>query len=50
MIAIIADHYGVSLVDEVVPVPDNNSTIAIEMLINGTIDFAGPNFSPGMSL
>ncbi len=50
MIGIIADHYGVPLVNEAVAVPDNNSTLAIQMVIDGTVDFAGPNFSPGMPL
>ncbi|ELR25619.1 uncharacterized protein ACA1_073960, partial [Acanthamoeba castellanii str. Neff] len=46
MISIISNHYGVPLKRVVVPFPDN-STIAIEMLIDGIVDLAGPDFSLG---
>jgi hypothetical protein len=46
MISIISNHYGVPLKRVVVPFPDN-STIAIEMLIDGIVDLAGPDFALG---
>jgi hypothetical protein len=45
-ISIIANHYGVPLTRVVVPFPDN-STVAIEMLIDGIVDLAGPDFNFG---
>jgi hypothetical protein len=46
MVSIISNHYGVPLTRVVLSFPDN-STIAIEMLIAGIVDLAGPDFSLG---
>jgi hypothetical protein len=46
MISIISNHYGVPLTRQVVLFP-GNSTIAIEMLIDGIVDLAGPDFALG---
>ena len=49
MVSIISNHYGVPLERVVLAFPDN-STIAIEMLIAGIVDLAGPDFSLGPPL
>lgn len=46
MVSIISDHYGVPLT-RVVLTPPDSSTIAIEMVIAGIVDLAGPDFSLG---
>jgi hypothetical protein len=45
MISIIGDHYGVPLTRVVVE--RNDSTTALEMVIDGQVDLAGPDFSLG---
>jgi hypothetical protein len=46
MISLISNNYGVALTREALTFPDT-STIAIEMLIAGIVDLAGPDFSLG---
>jgi hypothetical protein len=46
MVSIISNQYDVPLTRVVLSFPDN-STIAIEMLIAGIVDLAGPDFSLG---